>query len=219
MCWMMRKKYRVKKTDRRVTKEFKKYPKKDMRPWTKVFFTFALASLIWGSNELLNLTKYDYSIISTTSSTDVGAVSHSVSADQGDDTINILSLELEQIENLANTIAGRNAVWPGYKGDPQDHRAVQRHFQENFAKFINSGIISVQENWKGESVAFAYAVSDKGIIQFVGKIPGGTIDDDYVYVTMMKGISGKMIVTPAQDEQGENIIMLYYIKVKFSILT
>ena len=217
MFWKMKKKYRLKKTTRRVSSEVKKNPKKDLRPWSKVFFFAALAGLIWGSNELLNLTDYVYHT-STTSGTPI--TSTTLPGDTGVEdpsTINILSLELEQIENLANTIAGRNAIWPGYKGDPNDHAAVQRHFNENFAKFINSGIIRVEEQWGGQTVTFAYAVSDTGVVQFVGKIPGGSIKDDYVYVAISKGISGSVQVFPAQDENGEDIIMLYYIKIRFQI--
>lgn len=217
MFWM-KKKYKVKKTERRVSMEVKKHPKKDMRRWSSVFFTTALAALVWGSVELLNLKQYDYSIIGAPSSTDVGTPPSGEPADQGsDDTINILSLELEQIENLANTIAGRNAIWYGYKGDPNDHGKVQAHFQEQFAKFINSGIIQVDERWYGKTVTFAYAVSDSGVVQFVGKIPGGTITDNYVYVSIGQAISGKVLVTPAQDESGEPITMLYYIKVRFGV--
>ena len=104
----------------------------------------ALAGLIWGTNELLNFTTYDYSTNSTsgTSSNSV-VVSNAQSIEGEEGVVNILSLNVEQIENLANTIAGRNAIWPGYKGDPDDHGAVQRHFAENFAKFINSGKIQV----------------------------------------------------------------------------
>ena len=57
-------------------------------------------------------------------------------------------------------------------------------------------------------------MSDTGVITFVGKIPGGNLDDTYAYVSIKEGIDGKMLVTPAQDESGENIIMLYYIKSK-----
>ena len=213
----MKKKYRVKKTSRRVTKEFKKNPKKDMRSWSKVFFMAALAGLIWGSVELLNLKKYVYSINTTTGGTSVGVDNAPDPTSDGEEgVINILSLDLEDIENLANTIAGQNAVWTGYKGDPQNHKEVQRHFVENFAKFINSGVIRVEEDWKGRSIAFAYAVSKTGVIQFVGKIPGGSITDNRVYAIVSDGISGKVLVQPAQDESGEDIIMLYYIKVTFS---
>ena len=215
MFWKMRKKYRVKKTDRRISDEFKKNPKKDLRPWSKVFFTVALASLIWGANELLNFTQYDYSILNTSGTTSTVVVSNPNAGESTDGAINILSLELEQIENLANTVAGQNAIWPGYKGDKANHRAVNRHFQEQFAKFINSGIIPNVAEYDGQTVAFAYAVSDTGVIQFVGKIPGGNAPDS-AYVMMMD-ISGKTQVFPAQDESGENIIMLYYIKVRFAV--
>ena len=218
MFWKMKKKYKVKQTDRRISSEVKKNPKKDLRPWSKVFFFGALASLIWGSNELLNLTEYDYSINSTGNTTYVSTTLPSDTGVEDPSSINILSLELEQIENLANTIAGQNAIWPGYKGDPNNHVAVRNHFAENFAKFINSGIIRVEPQWAGQSVAFAYAVSETGVVQFVGKIPGGTLEDDYSYVAVQKGISGKVQVIPAQDENGENIIMIYRIKVRFAVL-
>ena len=215
MFWKMKKKYKVKNTDRRVSGEFKKNPKKDLRPWSKVFFTFALASLIWGANELLNFTQYDYSILNTSGTTSTVVVSDPNAGESTEGTINILSLELEQIENLANTVAGQNAIWPGYKGDKSDHRAVNKHFQEQFAKFINSGVIPNVAEYDGRTVAFAYAVSDTGVIQFVGKIPGGNAPDS-AYIMMMD-ISGKAQVFPAQDESGENIIMLYYIKVRFAV--
>ena len=217
MFWKMKKKYKVKQTDRRISSEVKKNPKKDMRKWSSVTFVFAVAALIWGSNELLNLTKYDYITNSSGHTTSVSTTLPSDTGVEDPSTINILSLELEQIENLANTIAGRNAVWPGYKGDPNDHFAVQKHFAENFAKFINSGVIRVEAQWAGKSVAFAYAVSETGVVQFVGKIPGGTLEDDYAYVAVQKGISGKVQVFPAQDENGDDIIMIYRIKVRFAI--
>ena len=152
----------------------KKSKKADLRRNTNPILAIVLCGLVWGSNELLNFTQYDYSTANTTGVTNTSVHNTPNSGDTGEDgQINILSLDVEQIENLANTIAGRNAIWYGYKGDPNDHQAVQRHFQEQFAKFINSGIISVQPEWAGKSVAFAYAVSDTGVITFVGKIPGG----------------------------------------------
>ena len=196
----------------------KKSKKADLRRNTNPILAIVLCGLVWGSNELLNFTQYDYSTSNTTGVTNTSVHNTPNSGDTGEDgQINILSLDVEQIENLANTIAGRNAIWYGYKGDPNDHQAVQRHFQEQFAKFINSGIISVQPEWSGKSVAFAYAVSDTGVITFVGKIPGGSIKDNYVYIEVKQGIDGKMQVIPAQDEAGEPIIMLYYIKVRFAV--
>ena len=199
----------------------KKSKKADMRNWSGVFFTFALAALVWGSVELLNLTKYDIIYSNSSSGTSTTVVQPTEGNESGDDKINILSLEVEQIEALANTIAGQNAIWPGYKGDPTDHRAVQRHFAENYAKYINSGIIQVEEDWAGQSIAFAYAVTADGVVTFVGAIPGGSIkvtDRPDIYQKVSVGISGKVLVTPAQDESGENIIMLYYIKVRFSLV-
>lgn len=190
---------------------------KDYNPWSKVFFTIALAGLVWGANELLNLTRYDYSISDTSSTVISSSSTPNNTGVEGEDTINILSLDVEQIEGLANTIAGRNAIWYGYKGNPLDHRAVEKHFREQFAKFINSGIIPVDASWAGRSVAFAYAVSDQGVVTFVGKIPGGDLDDDYVYVVLKRSLDGSIQVIPAQDENGEPIIMLYYIKVRFAI--
>ena len=196
----------------------KKWASRDIRPWSPVFLSLSLAALTWLLNYQVKIDEDDLRNGSNGNSESVVANTNaSNTTEGGDDKINILSLELEQIENLANTIAGQNAIWPGYKGDPKDHRAVQRHFQEQFAKFINSGIIPVEGNWAGKSVAFAYAVSDNGTIQFVGKIPGGDLEDDYAYVVIQKGISGQVQVIPAQDEGGDNIIMLYYIKVRFAI--
>ena len=188
-------------------------------PWSGVIFSAALAALVWGSVELLNLTKYDYITIDPDLSTsDISTIPADPQQEEGEGTINILDLKVEQIENLANTIAGRNAIWPGYQGDKEDNKAIQRHFFESFAKFINSGKIQVQEDWKGRSIAFAYAVSEKGVLTFVGKIPGGSIADNYAYVAVKQGIDGQVLVTPAQDEEGDDIIMIYYIKVNFSLL-
>jgi len=196
----------------------KKWAKRDIRPWSPVFLSLALAGLTWLVNYQVEINEDDRSLINgggTESS--VANTNANNTTEGGDDKINILSLELEQIENLANTIAGKNAIWPGYKGEEFDHRSVNRHFNEQFAKFINSGIIPVEQSWSGKSVAFAYAVGDNGVIQFVGKIPGGDLEDDYAYVVIQKGISGQVQVIPAQDEGGENIIMLYYIKVRFAV--
>ena len=196
----------------------KKSKKADLRRYSSLFLSIGLASMIWLAFYGLTHKTYDYhtSNSNTTSSTIVVTSPQSpVDGDEG--VINILSLSVEQIEGLANTIAGQNAIWPGYKGDPKDHRAVQRHFNENFAKLINSGIINVQPEWSGKSVAFAYAVDNNGVITFVGKIPGGNLKDNSAYVTVKLGIDGSIIVTPAQDEGGENIIMLYYIKVRFAV--
>ena len=219
MFWKMKKKYKTKQLDYKVSAVPKKSKKADMRQYSSIFFTLALSGLIWAAYYGLIHKTYVFSTSNSSGTPDDSVVVSQPNSVTGEgETINILSLSVEQIEGLANTIAGQNAIWPGYKGDPKDHRAVQRHFNQQFAKFINSGIISVQPEWQGRSVAFAYAVSNDGIITFVGKIPGGTIQDDYVYVDVMEGISGKMLVTPAQDEGGENIIMLYYIKVKFAVI-
>ena len=217
MFWKMKKKYKTKKLDYKVSAIPKKSKKADMRQYTTLFFTLALSGLIWAAYYGLIHKTYVYSTSNTNTASTTIVVATPNSQVGEDGTINILSLSVEQIEGLANTIAGQNAIWHGYKGDPQDHRAVQRHFNEQFANFINSGIINVQPEWQGKSVAFAYAVDANGIITFVGMIPGGSITKPAIYADVSEGISGKMRVTPAQDEAGEPIIMLYYIKVRFAI--
>lgn len=199
----------------------KKYSSRDVRKWSTPVLALAFGFMVWGANKALNFTQYEYFTVENRTNTEVETSSNQNPEDESDkDKIVIQSLSIEQIENLANTIAGQNAIWPGYKGDPKDHRAVQRHFSIQFAKFINGGRINVQPWWDGRSVAFAYAVSADGTILFVGSVPGGSIDASEhprVYQDINEGISGQVAVIPAQDEFGEDIIMLYRIKVKFSI--
>ena len=210
----MRKRYRLKKGVGPLPP--KKNPKKDLRRYSSIFFLIGLSMVVWGFYYAFEYKTYEDSTNGSSGSASDSVVVSPNPNEGGDGTINILSLELEQIENLANTIAGQNAVWPGYRGDQKDHQAVQAHFGEQFAKFINSGIIPVNDYWYGKSVAFAYAVSDTGVIQFVSKIPGGTLQSTTAYVAVKEGISGKVLVQPAQDESGENIHMIYYIRVKFA---
>ena len=186
-------------------------------PWGDVVIATFVSALVWLSAWMLNLKNYENSTHYPGDSTATSTIATVPDGPPAGGEVNILSLELEEIENLANTIAGRNAIWPNYQGDIKDHQKVQAHFKESFAKFVNSGIISVKEEWKGKSIAFAYAVSDTGVVQFVGKIPGGNIADNSVYVSIQESISGKIRVTPAQDEEGNDIIMLYYIKLTFAI--
>ncbi len=199
----------------------KKWDKRDIRKYTTPVLAWSLVLMLWFSNKALNFTEYyDDASGQGGNSTEVAAAATQNSAESEESKFVIKNFTVEQIENLANTIAGQNAIWPGYKGDPQDHRAAQRHFNQKFAEFINSGIINVQPHWAGKSVAFAYAVTSDGIVVFVGAIPGGTITPDQdpdAYQDVSEGISGRVAVTPAQDQAGENIIMVYRIKVKFSI--
>lgn len=199
----------------------KKWDSRDIRKVTAPALCLALAGLTWGINYSVTIEPEDLPKGHKTQVEEIAAANANTSDQNTDkETVKISSYSLEQIENLANTIAGQNAIWPGYKGDPKDPRAVNRHFQENFAKFINGGTIPVEPWMNGRSVAFAYAVTADGTIVFVGAIPGGTITADEnpdVYEDINQGISGRVKVLAAQDEGGEEIIMLYYIKVKFSI--
>ena len=200
----------------------KKWEKHDIRKYTIPVLAWSLALMVFAANKALNFTEYDYGIDNNggSSTTVVAAASPNSGETESESKFIVQQFTVEQIENLANTIAGQNAIWPGYKGDPKDNRGVQRHFNENFAKFINGGHINVQPYWSGRSVAFAYAVTDEGVLVFVGAIPGGSLtaeDNPDVYKDVSDGISGKIIVTPAQDEGGENIIMLYRIKVTFAL--
>ena len=217
--WKMRKsKYKVNPNAKKVAGIPKKSKKADMRRHSTVIFLLALSGLIWGTYYAFIHKTIEYHNNGSTGVTTTTVVQQQPNSNTEDGEVFILKdYSVEQVENLANTIAGQNAIWPGYKGDPKDHQAVQRHFNEQFAKFINSGVITTDESRTGKTVTFAYAVTADGVIVFVGRIPGGTIDDNRTYVEIAKGISGRVAVTPAQDESGENIIMLYYIKVRFAI--
>ena len=215
MFWKMRKKYRVKKNV--APRQPKKSKSADLRNYSSLFFWIGLSTVLAGTYFAFIHKSFTYPEDPQTATTTTVVVSIPNSGEEEDpSTVTILNLDVEEIEGLANTIAGRNAIWPGYKGDPNNHRAVQQHFAEQFAKFINSGIIRVQPDWDGSTVAFAYAVSETGVIQFVGKIDGGSAPLR-VYAVVADGIGGKIQVIPAQDESGENIIMLYKIKVRFKI--
>ncbi|MGI9548849.1 MAG: hypothetical protein ACR2M7_02575 [Bdellovibrionales bacterium] len=202
----------------------KKWDKHDISKWSTPAMAWGLALLVWGSNELLNWTEYDYGTNNTgNTTTTVVASTPNTGGESDENTFTISKYTAEQIENLANTIAGQNAIWPGYKGDPKDHRAVERHFQEQFAKFINSGIIPVEPSWGGRAISFYYAVTDEGVIAFVGYTKGqgrGLLTPEknpYAYQVMSEGITGRVKVDPARDESGEPIIMLYRIQVRFQV--
>ena len=200
--------------------QVKKWKSKDIRRWTAPVLSLALAGLTWLVNYQVEIEPEDLRNSVHYQAESVPATSNTSSEDNSESTFTISQYSVEQIENLANTIAGQNAIWPGYKGDEKDHRSVQRHFNQEFAKWINSGIIPVEGNWGGRSIAFAYAVSEEGTLVFVGEIPGGTLTGEknpYAFQVVSEGISGRIQVTPAQNEAGDNIIMVYRIKIKFSI--
>ena len=197
----------------------KKYAKRDIRKWSMPILSLALAGLTWLVNYQVTVTPEDLRNSVHYQVDSAPASSNSSNEDTSKEKFVISQFSVEQIENLANTIAGQNAIWPGYKGDEKNHREVQRHFNQQFATWINSGIIPVDERWFGRSVAFAYAVNDDGVLVFVGEIPGGSLTAEknpYAYQTISEGISGRIQVTPAQNEAGDNIIMVYRIRIKFA---
>ena len=202
----------------------KKWNKHDIRKWSTPAMAWGLALMVWGSNELLNYTEYDYGTTNSSgTATTVANATPNTGGPEDESTFTINKLTAEQIEGLANTIAGKNAIWPGFKGNEENNGEIDRHFREQFAKFINSGIIPVQPSWGGKAIAFYYAVTKDGTIVFVGAAEGrgkGLLTPEknpYAYEAMSRGISGQVQVVPAQDEGGENIIMLYSIQVRFQL--
>ena len=129
----------------------------------------------------------------------------------------VLKLDAEQIENIVNTEAFTHAVWPGYRGEITDGRAVRKHFSENLAKYIvNAGGVEVITE---HVVHFYYIVRDDGGIQFLALVNDGrTTDDVPLYIIehaqslVNIGVPG---IKPGTDVNGDPITVVYELVIRF----
>ncbi len=217
MRFWKKKKYQVKgyKVDRGV-KPSMSY----LNPWSKVFFTVALAGLVWGSVQLLGLTEYEYFDKNAGSGTEV-AVNDPNTQNQDPAEEQIKTIDPEDLQNIQNTIAFTHAIWPGYKGDIYDGGAVRKHFSQNLAKIIvqNGGSFE-SELGKSYRIHFYYVVRKDGAIQYLAIVKKGKSSSDLpVYLvkhtqkTMSIGIPG---IEPGTNSAGEPITVVYELLIKFT---
>lgn len=216
---MRKKKYKTNNTDRRISNEVKKNPKADIRNWSSVFFTFALAGLTWGSVELLGLTEYT-PIVDNSSTGVTTTVVPPNTADTSAGDEKILVITPEELQNIQNTIAYTHAVWPGYRGDVSDGRAVRKHFSQNLGKVIlqNARGFNVEDG-RTYKVHFYYVVRKDGAIQYLAIVKGGRTTPNVpieliknAQTTMSIGIPG---ITPGTNSAGEPITVVYELAIVY----
>lgn len=212
---MSKSKYKTKKKVEKLKP--KKYPKKDMRRWSSVFFLIGLNSMIGLSLYTLGYKTFIYPMDSnssgTASTTQTPPPPSSDSEEQS-----VLRLDAEQIENIVNTEAYTHAVWPGFKGKVTDGDAVRKHFSQNLAKIIvgSGGGFNAQGTHK---VHFYYVVRDDGGIQFLALVNNGRTTEnvpkhliDYTQKLVNIGVPG---IKPGTDVNGDPITVVYELVIVF----
>ena len=216
---MRKKKYKTNNTERRVSNEVKKNKKADLTRWSNLFFTFALAGLTWGSVELLGFTEYSPIVdnSSTVVSTTV-VTPNTTDTDAGNEQI--LVITPEELQNIQNTVAYTHAVWPGYRGDVSDGRAVRKHFSQNLGKVIlqNARGFNIGDG-RTYKVHFYYVVRKDGAIQYLAIVKGGRTTPNVpialiknAQTTMSIGIPG---ITPGTNSAGEPITVVYELAIVY----
>ena len=194
----------------------KKNPKKDLRPWSFLFFIIGLASMTWLADYALDF-KTIYGLDSNSSQVATTEVASGRNTEEAEDEFKVLQINPEEIENLVNTIAYTHAVWPGYKGDITDGKAVRKHFSQNLAKIIVNS--RVDELYKDYKIHFYYVVRDDGVIQYLAIVDKGRTSPDLpVYLIkntqriMSIGVPG---VKPGTDDKGNPITVVYELVINF----
>ena len=197
-------------------RQTKKNPKKDLRPWSFLFFIIGLASMTWLADYALDF-KTIYGLDSNSSQVATTEVASGKNTEEAEDEFRVLQINPEEIENLVNTIAYTHAVWPGYKGDITDGKAVRKHFSQNLAKIIVNS--RVDELYKDYKIHFYYVVRDDGVIQYLAIVDKGRTSPDLpVYLIkntqriMSIGVPG---VKPGTDDKGDPITVVYELLINF----
>lgn len=187
-----------------------------LAPWSKVFFLAALAALVYGSAELLGLTKYEY-IYNTASTASVGT-NNNANGPVDSEEFRVIQVSEEQLLEQINAIAYQDAIWPGYRGDKLDGRAVSKHFHQNLAEVIINNAKS-HEIYKEHVIHFYYAVRSDGAIQYYSIVKGGrtspNLPVELVKVTQQTMNIGIPGITPAENSKGEPITVVHEMVIRF----
>ena len=211
MFWR-RKKYRVKKLDYKVSGIPKKSKKADLRRYSTLFFLIGynlMAGLAYIALEHKTIFPADTNGKGSKTTT----VVHTPKGTDPDKPFKILKIDPKQLETLINAEALTHAIWPGYKGDPKDGRAVRKHFQQQLANYIVKTKLSstLEREYR---IQIYYVVRDDGSVQFLGLKKGEAP------AHILKGISDLMAfaggIKPGTGRDGKPITVVYELALRLT---